>query len=102
MDNLKVCITCGQLAAGTRCDDCQSAHTRRIDQQRGGREARGYGPTWRRRAKQIIRLNPACIDCGSTDDLTVDHIIPKARGGTDEPENLATRCRTHNSSKGAQ
>lgn len=102
MDNLKVCIDCGQLATGTRCDGCKSAVSRRIDDTRGSREARGYGPTWRRLAKDVIRRNPACIDCGSVEDLTVDHVIPKARGGSDALDNLVTRCRTHNSAKGAR
>lgn len=32
--------------------------------------------------------------------LTVDHIIPKSRGGSNNPENLQPMCRKCNSSKG--
>lgn len=39
-------------------------------------------------------------DCGQTTDLTIDHIAPLSRGGTDELNNLRFLCRSHNSSKG--
>ncbi len=38
--------------------------------------------------------------CGQTIDLTVDHIVPLSRGGSDELSNLQFLCRSHNSSKG--
>lgn len=34
------------------------------------------------------------------DDATVDHIVAKARGGTDHPDNLISCCRSCNASKG--
>lgn len=40
------------------------------------------------------------LGCDQTTDLTVDHIIPLSRGGTDELSNLRFLCRCHNSSKG--
>lgn len=43
-----------------------------------------------------------CAVCGSKDDLTVDHIIPRARGGTNESGNLQVLCRFCNSKKGAR
>lgn len=42
----------------------------------------------------------AISDCGVHQDLTVDHIIPLSRGGTDELSNLQFLCLVHNSSKG--
>jgi 5-methylcytosine-specific restriction endonuclease McrA len=42
----------------------------------------------------------ATSDCGIHQDLTVDHIIPLSRGGTDELSNLQFLCVAHNSSKG--
>lgn len=44
----------------------------------------------------------ACAHCGTTEKLTVDHVTPVARGGTNELENLQCLCLTCNSSKGAR
>jgi hypothetical protein len=46
--------------------------------------------------------NYRCANCGSTQDLTVDHIIPVSKGGGNERSNLRTLCRPCNSSKGAK
>lgn len=40
-----------------------------------------------------------CTECGSTEDLTVDHKWPHIRGGNLALENLQTLCRKHNSAK---
>lgn len=40
-----------------------------------------------------------CKKCSSRRRLTVDHIYPKSKGGTDDPENLQTLCRSCNSGK---
>lgn len=40
-----------------------------------------------------------CRDCGRTDDLTVDHIWPYSRGGTNALDNLQTLCKPCNVSK---
>jgi hypothetical protein len=34
--------------------------------------------------------------CPATTWLELDHVTPRARGGTDAPENLRVRCRAHN------
>ena len=39
-------------------------------------------------------------NCSSTEDLTIDHIVPLSRGGSDEIKNLRFLCRAHNSMKG--
>lgn len=39
-------------------------------------------------------------DCDTQDDLTIDHIIPLSRGGSDELANLRLLCRKHNAEKG--
>jgi len=43
-----------------------------------------------------------CVTCGSTDDLTLDHIIPWSLGGSDDASNLQTMCRPCNCRKGAR
>jgi hypothetical protein len=48
----------------------------------------------------IQRDGYRCVICDTIEDLTIDHIIPLSKGGTDELSNLRILCRTHNSSKG--
>lgn len=52
--------------------------------------------------KNILRRdNFKCAYCGRSDlMLTVDHIIPKAKGGNDSWENLITACTKCNNKKG--
>ena len=41
-----------------------------------------------------------CLYCGSKRNLTLDHVLPKSRGGTSTWSNLATACQKCNSVKG--
>jgi 5-methylcytosine-specific restriction endonuclease McrA len=50
---------------------------------------------------QLAR-QPYCTECGSTDDLTADHIVPLARGGPSEMSNVQILCRSCNGSKSAR
>jgi 5-methylcytosine-specific restriction endonuclease McrA len=55
---------------------------------------------------QLTRLNLykrdgfKCGYCGSYGDLTIDHILPKSRGGQNSWENLITCCHKCNVKKG--
>jgi 5-methylcytosine-specific restriction endonuclease McrA len=42
----------------------------------------------------------SCQYCGSRHHLTLDHVIPKSRGGKDSWENLTTACQGCNTKKG--
>ena len=42
----------------------------------------------------------SCQYCGSTRNLTIDHVIPRSRGGQDTWENLVSCCDKCNVSKG--
>lgn len=57
-----------------------------------------------RRDKVLARDGYACVFCGCRDvkTLTMDHLIPKKRGGSGEMSNLATACRTCNLQKGCR
>ena len=58
----------------------------------------------RLRYEVLRRDNHACRYCGAAAPeakLTVDHVIPVALGGTDEPSNLVTACEPCNSGKSA-
>lgn len=43
-----------------------------------------------------------CVECSATENLTIDHITPRVRGGGDEEENLRTLCKHCNSAKSAK
>ncbi len=46
------------------------------------------------------RDNYQCQYCGTPKDLTLDHLIPKSKGGKSSWTNLVTACRHCNSKKG--
>ena len=48
----------------------------------------------------LKRDNNTCMYCGMREKLTLDHIIPKSRGGDDSWENLVSACTTCNHKKG--
>jgi len=43
-----------------------------------------------------------CAECGSSEKITIDHIVPVVLGGTNAIENLQPLCSSCNSSKGAK
>jgi hypothetical protein len=45
-------------------------------------------------------LPQACCYCGNAEQLSIDHLIPRARGGPDTGDNFVWACRACNSSKG--
>lgn len=57
--------------------------------------------SWRRVRDLVFeRDGRRCRHCGAEDDLAIDHIMPRAKGGTDELDNLQVLCRPCNSRKG--
>jgi 5-methylcytosine-specific restriction endonuclease McrA len=38
-------------------------------------------------------LPKVCVYCGSNEDLSTDHLIPKNRGGDDSADNLVLACK---------
>jgi 5-methylcytosine-specific restriction protein A len=75
------------------------------DPRRGNRHQRGYGADWERERKVVLRrdggLCQPCLRRGHTTPNcnTVDHIVNKAQGGTDDRRNLQTICSTCHSRK---
>ena len=51
-------------------------------------------------AKEYLKEERKCIYCGSTSDLSIDHIIPQSKGGLDIAANSILACKSCNSSKG--
>lgn len=52
------------------------------------------------RAMIYKRDNNKCQYCGATKHLTIDHILPKSKGGGDNWENLVVACSKCNTKKG--
>lgn len=52
--------------------------------------------------KELIEEAGACVACGSTERLCIDHIHPRSRGGTNDRDNLQVLCAPCNSSKGSK
>lgn len=64
---------------------------------KGSRHERGYGAAWvKTRARVLTRDHYLCQPCldkkRPTPATEVDHINPKAKGGTDDDDNLQAIC----------
>lgn len=47
-------------------------------------------------------LGDMCLKCGSAERISVDHVIPLAMGGSNQPTNLQPLCTSCNSRKGSR
>lgn len=73
---------------------------------RGSNTERGYGWQWKKLRDRIMQrdygLCQVCMRHGRVTPATeVDHLIPKAKGGTDEDANLRAICRPCHAEKTA-
>lgn len=106
---LKICLEpgCFELSDHGRCP----AHRRAIEQRRGSASARAYGSAYRRQRKLAIdthlqKFGAVCPGYGvpphtaTRAQLSVDHIIPLADGGRNDPSNFQVICITCNKRKG--
>jgi 5-methylcytosine-specific restriction endonuclease McrA len=83
---LRACIDCGRASPGSRCRTCTAVRKR---------VRNGNAET----ARAVVQSSPVCSDCGATRDLTSDHVLPLARGGSNAgPQRVL--CRTCNSRRG--
>ena len=80
------------------------------DHERGTRHERGYGTDWDKRRKRILeRDSGLCQEClrngyvktvgNKPFSAYVDHIVPKAQGGSDDDTNLQVLCRSCHTAK---
>ena len=94
---------------GLRCPACQAIATKKRNTDPPGRPTaaqQGYGAEWRRVSAKLIAAATGCALCPSPftkdDPATVDHIIPKARGGTNDEQSLRVIHRSENSRRASQ
>lgn len=77
--------------------------TERVRRYREARKERGLQAQWQpsKKFRQEIydRDGNACVYCGATEDLTLDHKVPEMHGGDHSPDNLQTACRRCNAKK---
>ena len=74
------------------------------DKGRASRHERGYGSEWdKKREGVLLRDCGLCQACARQHRVTlareVDHIVPKAEGGTDDDTNLEALCRPCHAAK---
>lgn len=77
--------------------------------QTSDRAANWQGMNWIRQEKRLaiyLRDGCACCYCGATAEngakLTLDHLKPHSKGGTNHETNLVTCCLSCNSSRGTR
>lgn len=47
----------------------------------------------------VLEKYPLCLNCGTMDNLSIDHVVPLAAGGPNTPDNLQVLCVSCNSIK---
>lgn len=77
------CLRCTRLTSrASYCAACKSARDK------------VYGHGWRQLSKAARQAQPWCSECGSTEDLTLDHITPRSLA-----DGVAVLCRRCNGRK---
>lgn len=105
----KPCLVCQTLVAdgSTRCAAHKVKAGSFADARRGSSQARGYGAAWAKLRRSVLEeeggLCQPCLRDGhvTPNCRTVDHIRPKAQGGTDARPNLQTICEACHAEKTA-
>jgi 5-methylcytosine-specific restriction protein A len=94
---MRPCLDCGRPIPGThkRC----ALHAKPGNRRGATTTERGYGAAHQRRARAVIAAHPWCQECGTTENLTADHVTPIANGG-DPLGDLQVLCRSCNSTRG--
>lgn len=106
----KPCLECGEPSDDSRCPPCACIHAastprnhardneRRNAQGIRSSTARGYDSQWRRLSERARRFQPFCSDCGTTNNLSSDHLRWPATCLAD----VAVVCAPCNNRRGAR
>jgi len=82
----RTCTVCGRICEQGGTSRCNAHSTRWA--QAGGT----LSWNWTQIRNRKLQANPRCESCGRV-AVTVDHILARAFGGTDDPSNLRSLCR---------
>lgn len=90
------CLGCGvhtrqRHPLSRHCRKCNKRKRRPLLRQKWS-ERYGSRSDWKRKSRRIRAEVGKCELCGSTEKLTVDHIVPRAIGGTSHRSNLRVLC----------
>ena len=99
------CLVCGEPSDETRCVEHRIEHRRQRDEHRGSAHERGYTSAWSRLSVKARKLQPFCLDCGTTTNLSADH-KPEAwqRVAEGKPlrlQDIDVTCRDCNAARGS-
>jgi 5-methylcytosine-specific restriction protein A len=109
------CLDCGTPAQDTRCPTCKAANDNTRYARRGTTAQRGLAGNHARISGHYKDTHAPCAcngECGRhngtcgrqgtpENPITAGHIVPRARGGTNDPTNYQPECRSCNSAKQA-
>lgn len=101
---LRLCRGCriARVSTGSRCPPCQAIAWRAQAAQRGTTTQRGLGWDYQRKRQRILQRDGfVCGVCGLPGATTVDHVVPRARGGSHEDHNLRAAHVRCNAGRGA-
>lgn len=99
---MRPCLECDTPTRGTYCPD----HGARRNVDPRTTTEKGLGYAYRKVAQRVLAEEHVCWMDGQparpNDPLTVDHIVPRSRGGTHERSNLRAAHASCNSARGAR
>lgn len=93
---------CPRLTDGRYCEEHRKMVERNYERySRDPDVHKKYGRAWRRIRDQYVKTHPFCEECFKRGILVpvdeVHHIVPVSRGGTNNPNNLMSLCKScHN------
>lgn len=93
----------GRAAWNAKKEEWRRAHPeKKAEQNRRDKQWRAQAGwiTRQKRERVLKHYGAICVACCSTEDLTVDHILPVSAGGTSDLSNLQVLCGMCNAKKG--
>jgi 5-methylcytosine-specific restriction enzyme A len=99
---------CGRQAdRGPRCERCRRRRRAEYESTRPSRQARGLDAEYERNRRIVLKRNLVehdglCNVCWAASATTVDHIVPREQGGTNDLDNLRAACGPCNYGKRGQ